>query len=171
MTNEDGHDPLEGVNVGESVTLTETQEIWLGDLEARKAMGTDRYSEPEVVDIEIVENEYGDKHLAVTVESEVTKRLPLRWDAEPVSSRPHTDRDASDFSRWIGPVVTIGSVIGVGVVAASVTSRVFGSGLAIEVEPVSTTELLPGLVLMMLITLLVIWGMNGALPRFSGGRP
>jgi len=75
-------DPLEGAGVGDTETVEHTAELWLGNLADDSTRGGDRFAEHELAGAEVRTNEYGDRVLHVTVQSDVTKRLPRHWDRE-----------------------------------------------------------------------------------------
>jgi len=103
-------DPLDGADIGTTETVTETGEIWVGGLRHDATSGSDRLVDDRVTEIEVFEDEYGDTCLRVTVESDVTKRLPRRWDT---AREPRTDseRQAARRKRWVGRAIS-GGVMG-----------------------------------------------------------
>jgi len=83
-------DPLHGADVGETRTVTETQELYTVDFEPEAFWGTDRYSKRDITNVEIVETDDGSEVIRLTWEGEVTKTLPYRWD------HLHTDTTKAD---------------------------------------------------------------------------
>ena len=169
----DDADPLADADVGETVTVTTTEEIWLGQLESEHASGTDRFADRRVSDVEVVTDEYGEQYLAITVDSDVTKRLPHAWDT---ASAPRTDseRRKARLQRWGSRVATLLPLVVTGTVAIAVTNRLMSDltgEVTINGEPLAYTpaDLVPvaGLVLVVFMVVLAIPYLPG---RVGGGR-
>ena len=164
-------DPLEGADIGETVTLTETSEIWLGEIESDASFGSDRLSERRLDDVELVTNEHGDKHLQITVESEVTKTLPRRWD---YSQEPRTEREEVQArrNRWKryakNALPILGALVLSGAIAVRITNSLAGE-IVVNGEPLPPVAPVQ-MVLVFLIVILVTFGIQ-YLPRGLGGRP
>ena len=164
------HDPLDGADIGDTVTVTNTEEIWLGHLEAGDATGTDRISDMRVDDVEVVTNEHGDKHLAVTVESEITKRLPHRWDAcqQPRTETEQREARRSVWKRRIGRVVPMAVTLGVSLAIASRMMDELAGDIVINGEPMAAPSM-TSIALVFGLMLLIIVAMP-YLPGGFGGR-
>jgi hypothetical protein len=165
-------DPLADADVGETVTIEHTEEIWLGQLEADHASGSDRFGDRRVSNVEVVEDEYGDQHLAVTVESDVTKRLPRRWDT---ARDPRTDSERRQarrdrWARTLARLLPVPVTLGIGLAVTDRLMRRLAPRLTINGEPLgySPTDLVPIalLVLVVFLAVLVIPAMRG---EFRGG--
>lgn len=165
-------DPLDRADIGETVTVRETTDIWVGGLlDADATEGSDRLADSEVVATEVVTDEYGDQHLRVTVESDVTKRLPRRWDA---ARQPRTDSErrqarrdrwASRLARWLPIPVTLG-------LGLAITNRVMSqlSGeVLIDGAPLtySVWDLVPVVAIVVLAVAVVSAMVHG--PRMGQG--
>ena len=161
-------DPLADADIGDSATVTHTEEIWLGDLDPQTTRQTDRLLEREVVDVEVTENEYGDQHLAVTTDVTMTKRLPHNWDADP-SAEPPAAGD-SRRSRAVSLLVglgTVGLVSGVGIrIAETLSGEMTVNGEAVMVAPAG---MLPAVGSAMLLWLLIMVVVGGGFPGYVGG--
>jgi hypothetical protein len=123
-------DPLEGADIGETVAVENQSELWLGELaDHDQTAGSDRYATHELADAEIRTDEYGDKHLVVTVESEVTKKLPRRWDD---CREPRTDEEAQQARRrrWIGGILKHGSTVAIFGIAAAIATKVTNEAMS-----------------------------------------
>lgn len=169
-------DPLNGADIGDTVTVRETTDIWVGGLlDADATEGSDRLADSEVVATEVVTDEYGDQHLRVTVESDVTKRLPRRWDTarEPRTDserrQARRDRWASRLARWLPIPVTLG-------LGLAITNRVMSelSGdVTINGAPLtySPGEMLPAVLAVVAFAALIVWGIK-YLPggQYGGAR-
>jgi hypothetical protein len=169
----DATDPLEGADVGETETVTETRELWLGDLASDEARGSDRFADHRVSGVEVVTDEYGDEMLAVTVASETTKRLPRRWD---YSKEPRTESEqtAARRRRWIGHGITAGVTAATFGIAVAVMDRVAESmagDVTINSEPVVLPTGLDLVLLMLSVFVLaaIIIGGIRYLPRPGPG--
>lgn len=104
MTDED---PLDGADIRDAVTVRESSEIWVGDgLTSEWIKGTDRFAETDVTDISVRTDEHGEKYIQVTTESEVTKRLPRRWERcnEP---RTASERRRERLNTWASKLATL----------------------------------------------------------------
>lgn len=118
-----GDDPLADADIGETVTVQNTEEVWIDRFEDPNARGSDRFRDSRITNVELVEDEYGDPSVAVTVESEVTKALPRRWDT---ARAPRTDSEQRQarrrrwrrrLARWLPVPVTLG-------IGLAITNRV-----------------------------------------------
>ena len=167
MTNTE--DPLDGADIGETVTVDHTEEMWVGDLEPAEWWGSDRYSDTRVVETEVVTNEHGEDYLQITIESDVTKTLPHRWDAL------HTDdaepgviqRHASDIAYGTSLFVTTVVMTGIVWALAGVETT-----LAVDGEPVvfpTFGEMFPAVLIAMSLIILVQWVVT-RVPRMGHGR-
>ena len=162
-------DPLDGADIGETVAISETQDIWLGQLESEHAKGSDRLSERNIEDVEVVTDDFGEQVLRVTVGSDVTKRLPRRWD---YASEPRTESERQKQRRktWKRRFVSIAINLGVVTAAVGIAVRMMNglsgdvtvNGEPLALEPI---QMLPGIVLVYLIAMLIILGSRGWLPR------
>lgn len=145
-------DLLEGADIGETRTITETRELWVRDLEAEACRGTDRLADSEIVDVEQTTDEYGDAVLAVTVESDVTKRLPYDWDS---ANQPRTDRERTQARRrkWARRGVRAVSTLiplGVGLVVADTVMAELAGKIVVGGEPIPEPSMIPVVVILLL---------------------
>ena len=169
----DATDPLEGADVGETETVTETRELWLGALASDDTRGSDRFADHRVSGVEVVTDEYGDEMLAVTVASETTKRLPHRWDyaKEP---RTESEQAAAGRRRWIGHGITAGvtaATFGIGVAVMDRVAESMAGDVTINSEPVvlpTGAELIGPLLVIFAIAALVISAIR-VMPRPGPG--
>lgn len=155
-------DPLDGADIGDTATVRETTDIWVGGLEADATEGSDRLADSEVVDTEVVTDEYGDQHLRVTVESDVTKRLPRRWDA---AREPRTDSERRQARRetWISRGITAtvtGVTLGLGLIVTNYVMKGAAQGMTVNGEPLtySPIDLVPVVVIVLVAFMAIqIW--------------
>jgi len=164
-------DPLDGADIGDTATIRETTDIWVGGLEADATEGSDRMADSEVVDTAVVTDEYGDQHLRVTVESDVTKRLPRRWDA---AREPRTDSERRQSRRetWIsrGITATVTAVtLGLGLVVTNSVMKRAARGMTVNGEPLtySPWDLVPVVAIVVLAVAVVRAMVHG--PRMGQG--
>ena len=164
-------DPLEGADIGETVTVSETTDIWVGGLEADATEGSDRIADSEVVGSEVVTDEYGDQHLRVTVESDVTKRLPRLWDR---SDAPRTDSERAQarrkkWGRWGVTALTTGSTLLFGLAVTNHLMRRLSGEVTINGAGLTYTvwDLVPVVVILLLAVAFV--GAMVHAPRMSTG--
>lgn len=163
-------DPLDGADIGETVRIEETVELWAGAISADETRGSDRFANHEVADIEVVEDEYGEKIVRLSVESDVTKRLPHCWSREP-NPKPETEKNGGLSWRFIAgrlapPVVAIG--IGVWV-TQSMFRALAGESIEFAAEPPTLAVSVITIVALMVVMLLVIAAIPH-LPRIGGRR-
>jgi len=167
-------DPLDGADMGETATVTETNEIWLGQLASEDVRGSDRLADHRLVDATVVTDEHGEQSLAVTVESDVTKRLPRRWDAcrEP---RTDSERATARRSRWVSRAITGVSFaipLGIGLAVTSRVNRQLTGDVTINGEPFTpptVVEMVPVVALIVVIAAVILG--SGLMPGgFGGGR-
>jgi hypothetical protein len=166
-------DPLEGADIGETATVTEESELWLGDYADFEAtVGSDRIADHEVVEIEPYTDEHGDQMLRLTVESEVTKTLPHRWatglDPADVPEDPDSGRG------WLKPAIHIavhlGIVAGILLVLRHVVNTTASATVTFPAVEMTVWDLAgPAVVLTLLVTV-IVYGLQGGLPRRVGGR-
>jgi len=155
-------DPLADADIGESITVEATAEMWAGDLAADAVRGTERFATHDIAGVEVRTNERGNQVLDVTVRSDVTKQLPRRWDRAP-SDTP----TASEPSRWrqLGGLL-LGAALATGV-SVALTKRMLGAlaGETVMFPDTAPTllDLAPGIGVILLLTLLV-----GSLPYLPG---
>lgn len=135
-------DPLEGADVGESKFVSETRTIHAIDLQPDAFRGSDRFGEVTVGDIEVVEDEYGDDEIQITLEGEVTKQLPARWDyhREPVTEAEKIKAKRRTWSRRVGRAVATLVPIGIATVASWNVMGALRSDMTINGEPVAALE-------------------------------
>lgn len=158
-------DPLDGADIGDTETVTVTRELWIGDLEADACVGSDRLAESTVIGTETVTNEYGDEYLAVTVESEVTKRLPTRWDScqEPRTEKEHQQARREKWKRRVGNIAPMLIALGLsGLLAARITNELAG-GLVVNGEALPEVGFAHFGVLMLMVLIITVAVQN--LPR------
>ena len=165
----DDADPLADADVGETVTIEHTEEIWLGQLESEHASGTDRFADRRVSNVEVVTDEYGEQHLAVTVDSDVTKRLPHAWDT---ASEPRTDSERRDArrKRWLRHAGSIGVNLTVLGIALAIGVRVLNSmagELVVNGEPMDPVAW-PAVGAIALLAVVIVVGIQ-YLPRPGPG--
>jgi len=171
------HDRLDGADLGETETVTTSTEIWLGELEkSEQTSGSDRIvTDRELIDATVVTDERGDQMLAVTVESDVMKRLPYRWDT---ASQPRTERERRRARRkkWASRGVRAISLLLPVALTAAIANEVMGSlaGTTFAgepLEPASFTEVLftTGLLALLVLTI-VGWLHYGPRGKIGGGR-
>lgn len=155
-------DPLADADIGESITVEATAEMWAGDLAADAVRGTDRFATHDIAGVEVRTNERGNQVLEVTVRSDVTKQLPRRWDRA-----PRDTPTASEPSRWrqLGGLL-LGAALATGV-SVALTKRMLGAlaGETVMFPDTAPTllDLAPGIGVILLLTLLV-----GSLPYLPG---
>lgn len=157
-------DPLADADIGETVTVEATTELWAGDLAAEAVRGTDRFASHDIVAAEVRTNERGSQVLDVTVRSDVTKQLPRRWDRT-----PRATPTASTPSRWrhIGNLLLGAAVVTGGTVA--LTQRMLGAvaGETVTFADTAPTvgDLAPAVVVIGLLTVAI----GAMLPYLTGG--
>ena len=163
-------DPLDGLGIGESVTVQETSKIYLSDLETQHWFGSDRESESRLSDINLRENEYGDKYLDVTVESEITRTWPRRWDdLYEHGQRVRTRREGTTLG-WTGQAISFGIVLAFAAFAVWIATRTVQKleGTTIEF----TATVMPSFFDMALVVAFIaflVWSIP-RLPGMIGGR-
>ena len=158
-------DPLEAADIGDTETVTVTRELWVGNLEADACRGSDRLADSEIVATEIVTNEHGEEHLAVTVESEITKRLPHRWDAcqQPRTETEHREARRSVWKRQVKLAAPVFVVSGVLIaIMHRVSTEVAAEGIT-NSDPMGAVSLVPVVLLVMFFALIIV-----ALPYLPG---
>ena len=166
-------DPLDGADVGESATIYETVEIHPIDYESEHYYGTDRTGSADIEDVEVVENEYGEEILLLHLEGEITKTLPYRWDEtyDP-SDDPHEQSAIQQAIGRVGSAVAFLLPIGIAFTVANLVFQEIAGEMTINGEPVSTPgmgSLAFSVFLMTALIWVVYYGVNGGLPRTTGG--
>jgi len=167
----DDSDPLDGADVGETKTVRNTSQLWLGRLASEDGAGSDRFADHRLVDATVVTDEYGDEMLRVTVESDVTKRLPHRWDT---CREPRTDDERASQRRatWVRRGITAVATaipLAIGVVVTNAVARSMGS-VTMNGETVTMptgVELAP-VVAIVAIVVAIVYGIR-YLPRPGPG--
>lgn len=152
-------DPLDGADIGETVTVRETSDFWVPALASDATDGSDRMADNEVVETKVVTNSRGGKELRVTVESDVTKRLPRRWDQ---SDTPRTDseRRQARRRRWasrLARLLPIPVTLGIGLaITDRIMSRLNGD-VVIGGDPLTYTtyDLVPVVAIVFFVTMIV----------------
>lgn len=164
MSDDTDADPLADADIGTTATVESTADLWLGDLADDATRGSDRYATHEIADVTVRTDEYGDRVAEVTVRSDVTKRLPWRWDRE-----PHTHATPTEPSRWrqLGGLL-LGAGLA-GTVAVALTHRMMGALAGETVTFAENTptllDLAPAVVVIGLLTLLI----GAMMPYLPGG--
>jgi len=164
-------DPLADADVGETVTIENTEQVWIDRFEDPNARGGDRFRQSRVTNVELVEDEYGDPSVAVTVESDVTKRLPRRWDAcrEP---RTDSERKQARRERWgsrLARLLPIPVTLGLGLVVTNYVMKGAARGMTVNGEPLtySPWDLVPLVAIVVLAVAVVRAMVHG--PRMGQG--
>ena len=154
MTNQS--DPLDGADIGDSETVTVTRELWLGDLEADAAKGSDRSSESEVIATEVVTDEFGEEYLAVSVRSDITKRLPRNWDYSQ-APRTETERKQARREKWkrrVAGALPLAGVLGLSFAIAMRVMNTVAGKMTINGEPMGPPPMLPAAGIMLLVVVI-----------------
>lgn len=161
-------DPLDGADVGETRTVRESVDLYTVDFEPDVFYGSDRFSDTEIADVEVAENEHGDRKLVVTFEGEVTKALPRRWDR---AREPLTEREERTARRreWVMKALATGGLLAPAVVATVVATWAMDAGdMTVNGEPMQA----PGIEFFgafFVFVFVVLWILP-RLPRWFGGR-
>ena len=174
MTDTDD-DPLAGAAIGETRTIRRSKTLSGIDLEPREFWGSDRQRDVSIADVEIVSDEHDDDidDIRVAWEGEVTKTLPPRWDQ---CNEPRTDDERRDErrTRWAKKIIAAALLlvpIGIASVATYYLMQGLSGSMTINGEPVTAptpVELAASFALLMGITLVILWGIKGGLPRRRG---
>ena len=165
----DDPDPLDGADVGDTATVTETQELWIGDLAHDDTHGSDRFADHRVTDTEVVTDEYGEQVLRVTVASDMTKRVGRNWDREPWGGADSGDDQPSTWVRRATTLGVTGLSLAIGVAVTNRVTRQINSEVTINGEPAAMptgAELLGPVLVIVAAALVVLW----ALPRMEVSR-
>lgn len=164
-------DPLDGADIGDTATVREESEIWVGDgLTNQFSVGTDRFADTEVVDMSVRIDEYGEQYIKVTTESKVTKTLPRKWDQckEPRTASERRQRRLATWGSRIAQLLPIPVTLGIGLaVTHRVMSRLDGE-VMFGGDPLtySAIDLIP-VVMIVLISVAVVF----AVPRLPRPAP
>lgn len=163
-------DPLKNADVGETVTLRKSKTLHTINYTPEEYFGSDRFAgNIEIVDIEIVEGDYDDKDIRVTWESDVTKRLPRRWDyhAEPVTEEEHRQARRQKWMRRAGKAAAVFVPAGIATaLSVELTGRI-AEQMTINGEPMAAPSpaATVGVVgVIMLLALVIHYGLSGGFP-------
>jgi len=170
-TEDTDHDVLDGADVGETRHVRQTDEfpIYRPD----EFSGSDRQTDAEPVDLELIQTEYGGYDLCVTWEGDVTKRLPRNWDQcrEPRTDAERKRARRAVWKRRVGAVLPIAFALGLStLIAARIMNEVAGSA-TINGEPLfapTVADLAVPVGLIVVIAYILIWAMSGGMPRMWG---
>jgi len=161
-------DPLRNADVGEKITVQDEVDIHVYNLEPTVFRGSDRHGRAEVSDIDIVEDEYGDQKIVVTLEGEVTKVLPRNWDycREPLTE---TEKNKQRKRKWIKNGVGLTGVVGSAALASLVTVRTMNQ-LEGEVIEFGTTYSVTSFFVLSLLTIALAGGLMIYMQRMAKRR-
>jgi len=168
----DESEPLDGADVGDTATVTETQELWIGDLAHDDTRGSDRFADHRVTDTEVVTDEYGEQVLRVTVASDMTKRVGRNWDREPWGG---AESGSESRSTWVRRAINAGVTglsLAIGLVVTNRVARRLNSEVTINGEPAAMptgAELLGPVLVIVAVALVVLWALP-RLPRMEVSR-
>jgi hypothetical protein len=173
MTN-DTTDPLKNADIGTTERIERTITIHGVDVASGDCFASDRIcGEIGVENIQVVENEYGNEDVEITVAADVTKQLPRRWDrrAEPATAE---EKQTARRKRWLRrggkAVATLLPIAATGLIATTVMQSMSGTINGEPMTPPSTMEVMTMLGLMTLLVAIIMWGVNGGFPGFVKSR-
>lgn len=171
---DDEQDPLAGAAVGETRTVDGETKTWTRHVLPGDLHGVDREADIRIENAEVVTDEYGDTHVRLEYEADVTQYLPRRWDE---CNQPRTEREEqaerwSRVRRFAAPVVGgLGSLTIVGLVAHRVASATF-SEISINGQaatPPTLAESFGMLAVIVGLALFLLWALQ-YLPGTAGRR-
>jgi len=174
-TTDEHDDPLDGADIGQTERIEVSSRHAIEPPEPIR--GTDRYISDRNVDVEIVEDEYGNLWEETSWDCEVTKQMPRRWEEAAERNERRESRIKPENTGKLSTFFTsmVISILTIGVVSVFI-SREF-EGMTINGEPVAVdpgTMLLAWLPILLLLVLgyIVYLGVfKGYFPRpVNGGR-
>jgi len=163
-------DPLAGADVGETRHVEEETAIDGYRYLPRWRHGRDRDADLEVTDARVVEREAGTNDIEVTVEGEVTKWLPPRWDQcdEPRTPRERRDQQIRTWLRRVGRALGILLPFGLTVfIMHSVMSAIYP--VMIEGQTIQEPSIWP-IVFLIGFAAFIVWALPHLPGRINGGH-
>lgn len=169
-------DPLDGADIGETATVSETVDLYGINMAPDVFFGSDRFGDADIVDVEIVETDGEDyNNIKVTWEGEMTKQLPLRWDyhREPVTEE---EKRVASRRKWLyrgGRAAAVLIPMGLATWLAAVMMRRVSGEMTINGEPVvapTFAEMLPAMAAVLLLSALIMYGLKGGFPGMARPR-
>lgn len=173
MRSSEPDDPLQNADIGETVTVRESKTIHSIDITPNVFFGDDRFTDVEVSDVEIVEGAGESGDIRITWEGDVTKQLPSRWDyhADPVTEEEKREARRKRRFRIFARVASIMFPIGAATIIAAHVFNKLAESMVVNgqpIGPVTAANILPSVAIIMLVSAVIIYGLNGGLPRGRG---
>ena len=167
--------PLRHADIGETETLETQTEVNLTFVEPDLWYYEDLLlGDQELTDVDVRENEYGEKRVVLTWEREATKALGSEWDKKPLPQSTKDPNHKTPIGGWKRALAEIGIPIGVtGIIAWFVLSRVNGAmaDMTVNGEPLGHVDpvgIFVSLFLIFAIAALIVWGLKGGLSGMAG---
>jgi len=167
-------DTLKNASLGEIVEYEYETELYGPDMLPEELFRSDVEENITNAELEIRTDEYGNQHLTVTVEGEAMKVLPRNW---AYCKEPRTAQEESRqrTRKWLGRVIQgIGIALPFGVTLAvmgKVNEAFAGTTINGEpMEPANLGTVAISLFLLMLISTVIVYGIQNGFPRVNGGR-
>jgi hypothetical protein len=171
-------DPMENAAIGETYTIEETKTLHEVNYTPDVYFGSDRFADDiEVTSVELVELEDGMQGIEVTWNSEVTKRLPRRWDYHK-GAVTESEKKRKSRRKWIARAATALSIaipFGIALLIHNWMMGEIAGEMTINGEPMTpptTLETLSVLLPVVLLTALLVYAISGGMPPITprGGR-
>jgi hypothetical protein len=167
-------DTLKNAALGDTVEYEYQTELYGPDMLPEELFRSDVEENITDAELEMRTDDYGNQHITVIVEGEAMKVLPRNWS---YCKEPRTpEEEATQRKRkWLGRVIQgIGFALPFGVTLAvmSKVNEAF-AGTTINGEPMQPASLgnvAISLFLLMLISAVIVYGIQGGFPRANGGR-
>lgn len=170
MRRDENTDPLNGKDVGETVTVTESKTLHSINFTPDVYFGSDRFGDVEISDVEVIEGDEGEaEDIRITWEGDITKQLPRRWDyhRDPVTQE---EKSQQRKKKWLSRGAAALSLIVPSAVAVFIATRVMNSiagkmtvnGQAMTAPSTAETATVMGVIL--LLAAVIVYGMKGGLP-------
>jgi len=168
MNDNDTTDPLKNADIGTTERIERTITVHGVDVASGDCFASDRIcGEIAVDDVQVVENEYGNEAVEITVAADVTKQLPKRWDqrAEPVTAEEKQQPRRRKWLRRGGKAVaTLLPFAATGLIATTVMQSMSGTINGEPITPPSTMEVMTMLGVVTLLAAIIMWGLNRGFP-------
>lgn len=175
MTDESS-DPLKNADIGETARVRKSKTLYGIDYTPREFFGDDRITaDISIVDVELLDNDDGAEDIRITWEGDVMKRLPRRWDyhAEPLTETENRQARRQKWKRRLGQAIAVVVPLGFSFFIAMRVMEQLAGKMTINgesVTPPSPETMAITFGFIVVISAVMMWGMNGAFPRGTGGN-
>lgn len=176
-------DPLDGADLGETHHVEETSMIWAFN-QPSHTYGSDRDSDVELVDTEVVRDEDGRVDaIRLHWEGDITKTLPRGYNriavpsgsehvGDPVAHRRRKQRR----EKWVGRLKQ-GLGLGIPVLGSTFVALHVINATASQISingdtlgPITFAEAAPPMLLIVILAAVIVWGLQGGFPGMAGGH-